>query len=335
MLNLTSAMAVAFRHLADTGFTPKGDLLFFGVADEEAGSEAGAAWFAKNDPDAIYADYVMTENGGLHLGTPEAPEIVMNVGEKGIEWLRLTVRGTPGHGSRPFRSDNALIRAAAVVQRLADYRPPARFHELWRQQVASFGFDEETNEILLDQNKIDDYLDDHPVPSVAGHLYSCTHTTFSPNVAHMPPEQKTNVIPDSVTIEVDIRTLPGESTAEVNDHLRAALGDELFSQVEIDPISQYTSTMSQTNTPLWDSIQRGVSRPFPGAEIAPHLIVGFTDSRIYREMGAVAYGAGLFSPSLDPMAFGDRFHGNDERIDVESMALSTQFFIDVATDFMS
>ena len=36
MLNLTSSMAVAFRHLADTGFRPRGDLIFFGVADEEA-----------------------------------------------------------------------------------------------------------------------------------------------------------------------------------------------------------------------------------------------------------------------------------------------------------
>ena len=37
MLNLTSSMAVAFRHLADSGFTPTGDLIYFGVADEEAG----------------------------------------------------------------------------------------------------------------------------------------------------------------------------------------------------------------------------------------------------------------------------------------------------------
>lgn len=334
MLNLTSAMAVAFRHLADTGFTPKGDLLFFGVADEEAGSQAGAAWFAEHDPDAIRADYVLTESGGLHLGTPEAPQIVMNVGEKGVDWRRLRVRGTPGHGSRPFRADNALIRAAAVVQRLGDYRPAPRFHELWRQQVHGFGFDEETTRTLLDPAKIDDFLDDLPFPSVASHLYSCTHTTFSPNVAHMPPEQKTNVIPDSVAIEVDVRTLPGESSDDVDAHLREALGD-LSDVVEIESLSEYSSTMSPTTTPLWDTVQRAVNRPFPTAEIAPHLIVGFTDSRIYREMGAVAYGAGLFSPTLDAMEYSDRFHGNDERIDIESMALSTQFFIDVATDFLS
>ena len=40
-------------------------------------------------------------------------------------------------------------------------------------------------------------------------------------------------------------------------------------------------------------------------------------------MGAVAYGAGLFSPDLDPADFGRRFHGHDERIDVESLRLTT------------
>ena len=51
MLNITSSMAVAFRHLATSGFRPRGDLIYFGVADEEAGSAHGARWFGDNEPD--------------------------------------------------------------------------------------------------------------------------------------------------------------------------------------------------------------------------------------------------------------------------------------------
>src|SRR6476646_2025143 len=36
MLNLTATMAVAFRRLADSDFTPKGTISFLAVADEEA-----------------------------------------------------------------------------------------------------------------------------------------------------------------------------------------------------------------------------------------------------------------------------------------------------------
>ena len=334
MLNITSSMAVAFRHLADTNFKPKGDVIFFGVADEEAGSTVGAEWFAQNEWSAVEADYVLTESGGLHLGDPETPSIMMNVGEKGIEWRRIRVRGTPGHGSRPFRSGNALVRAAAVVQRLADYRPAPQFSELWRRQVQSFGFDDETTAALLDPGAITEYLEEFPFEGVASHFYSCTHTTLSPNVVDMPNGSKSNIIPDAIDIEVDIRTLPGEGPAEVDEHLRAALGD-LADAVEVETVLAYPSTQSRIETPLWDSMQRAIVKPFPTATMDPHLIVGFTDSRIYRERGKIAYGAGLFSPSLDPVSYSDRFHGNDERIDIESMALTTQFFIDAVRDFGS
>ncbi len=50
----------------------------------------------------------------------------------------------------PFRIDNALIAAAGVVQRLADYRPAPQFHELWRGQVEALGFDDELKQALLD-----------------------------------------------------------------------------------------------------------------------------------------------------------------------------------------
>ena len=94
------------------------------------------------------------------------------------------------------------------------------------------------------------------------------------------------------------------------------------------------ASISRTDTPLWDSLQRAVNIPFPTARLTPQLVVGFTDSRIYRELGAVSYGAGLFSPTLDASEFGSRFHGNNERIDVESLALTTRLWDHVARDLL-
>ena len=62
----------------------------------------------------------------------------------------------------------------------------------------------------------------------------------------------------------------------------------------------------------------------------PGMVVGGTDARFYRDRGVVAYGAGLFSPSVSFESFGTRFHGNDERIDVESLGLSTEFWLHIA-----
>ncbi|MEZ5341995.1 MAG: M20/M25/M40 family metallo-hydrolase [Acidimicrobiales bacterium] len=333
MLNLTASMAVVFRHLADTNFRPKGDLIFFAVADEESGSAHGARWMADHHRDDIYADYVLTENGGLHSGNPEAPSISMTVGEKGVAWRRLKIAGTPGHGSMPFRKDNALIKAAGVIQRLADYRPPAKFHELWLERVDSMGLDPQTRATMLDPAKLDAALDEMPSVPTAAFLHACTHTTFSSNVLFGGPEMKTNVIPDDVTIEVDIRTLPGEGSDEVQAHLDEALGD-LAQHVTVETIMNDKATISQLNNPLWDSLQRAVNKPFPTARLSPGLSVGFTDARIYRELGSIAYGAGLFSPALNAGDFSSRFHGHDERIDVESLGLTTSLYLDVAKDLL-
>ena len=333
MLNLTASMAVAFRDLASTGFRPCGDLIYFGVADEEAGSAHGARWMADNHADAIRADYVMTENGGLHSGPDEAPYVGVNVAERGVAWRRLTVRGVPGHGSMPFRRDNALIKAAGVVQRLAEYRPAPRFSELWTTRVETLGLPDELRGVLLDPDRIDEALDRLPSVAAASHLYSCTHTTFSPNLVDG-GSMKVNVIPDTVVVDVDIRTLPGDGPDEVEAHLRAALGD-LADHVEVEPLMNDEASISRTDTPLWDAIGRAVNTPFPSARLTPQMVVGFTDARIYREMGAIAYGAGLFSPSLDAADFGSRFHGHNERIDVESLALTTRLWHDVAVDLLS
>ena len=143
---------------------------------------------------------------------------------------------------------------------------------------------------------------------------------------------KTNVIPDCVDIGVDVRTLPGEGADDVDAHLRAALGD-LYEKVEVEIAMSDPASISRGDTPLWDSLSRSIAKPFPMSRPTPQLVVGFTDSRIYRQMGAVAYGAGLFSPDLDQADFGRRFHGHDERIDVESLRLTTNLWLDVVRDF--
>lgn len=340
MLNLTSSMAVAFRHLATTGFRPKGDLVYFAVADEESGSAHGMRWMADHEADAIRADYVLTENGGLHSGPREQPYVGINVGEKGVAWRRLRVRGTPGHGSTPFKADNALLIAAAVVQRIGAYRPSPRFHELWRTRVETLGLPDDVQRELLDAGRIDAFLDSLPVPGPGAHLHACTHTTFSCNTIGpgsdgpgVATPMKTNVIPDCVDIGVDVRTLPGEHADDVDAHLRAALGD-LYDRVEVEIVMNDPASISRSDTPLWDALARSIAKPFPTSRPTPQLVVGFTDSRIYRQMGAVAYGAGLFSPDLDPADFGRRFHGHDERIDVDSLRLTTNLWLDVVRDLL-
>ncbi|MGY9075414.1 MAG: M20/M25/M40 family metallo-hydrolase [Acidimicrobiales bacterium] len=329
MLNLTSSMAVAFRQIARSGVRPKGDLVYFGVADEEAGGTYGAKWMAENHWDAMAADYVLTEFGGLPTDTPDGKKLTLAAGEKGLGWRRLTVKGTPGHGSMPFGADNALIKAAEVVRRIAEYRPAARLTEMWQHQVSTLMLDDDVKAALLDPESVWDAIAGLDSPALARHLHACSHTTFSPNVMH--GGVKTNVIPDTVEIDVDIRTAPGDSD-NVDDHLRDALG-ELFDEVEVKAIHNDPATFSSTDTPMWKLLQELSQKAHPGAPLIPSLIVGATDARFYRDRGAVAYGAGLFSDRVSSEDFMSRFHGHNERVDVDSLALTTHLWLDVVEQF--
>jgi acetylornithine deacetylase/succinyl-diaminopimelate desuccinylase-like protein len=332
MLNLTSSMAVAFRHLARTDFRPRGDLIYFGVADEEAGGVWGAEWMFEHHAEAIDADYCLTELGGWSTVDEHGHRhVTVNIGEKGLAWRRLRVTGTPGHGSAPFGADNALVKAAAVVERLAEHRPAPFIGEVWAAQVASMSLPPELNDALLDPARIDDTIATLPVP-IARACHALTHTTISPNVAD--GGQKTNVIPDTVDLEVDIRTVPGTTRSDVDAMLSEALGD-LAPHVDVTILHESSPTQSPMGNELWETLARHTRVAYPGASIVPGLVVGGTDARFYRDRGRVAYGAGLLSPSIDMATFGSRFHGHDERIDVDSLALATDFWLGIARDLLS
>ncbi len=333
MLNLTSTMAVVFRQLATEGFKPTGDLLYFGVADEEAGGVWGAEWMAEHHWDAMRADYVLTELGGWSTVDEHGSRTVtVNVGEKGLAWRRIRVTGTPGHGSMPYGADNALIKAAEVVRRLADYRPSAHIDDIWAAQVDALGLPDEMRDALLSRDTIMDAIETLP-PGLARTCHAFTHTTFSPNVAH--GGQKTNTIPDVIDLDVDIRTVPGTTQDDVETHLRNAIGD-LYDHVEISELQSSNPTQCAygDGNPLWDAVTKHTQVAYPGAKLIPGLITGGTDGRIYRERGSLAYGAGLFSGEMDFATFGTRFHGNNERIDVASLGLSAEYFYGITKDLL-
>ena len=325
MLNLTSSMTVAFRHLLTSGKRYPGDIVYFAVADEEAGGKLGAEVLLDSEWDALQCDYVLTEFGGIPLHTAAGSSILVTTAEKGIGWRRLTIKGEPGHGSMPWGSDNALVKAAEVVRRLSAYSPVPQLDELWAARIVALGLPDELSAKLLDPGRLRDALAELP-PQLAANAHACSHTTFSPNV--VAGGVKTNVIPDKVVVEVDIRTLPGETTEDVNTHLRAALGD-LFDQVEVEVIQEHLSTASPTDNRLWETLAASMMAAYPDAKVVPSLVTGGTDARFFRDRGAIAYGAGLLSPSVDTTEFFRRFHGHDERIDIQSLRLTVDLWLDV------
>src|SRR5580704_14639247 len=71
-----------------------------GSADEEAGGTWRARWPVGNPPELFEGvTEAVGEVGGFSLTLGRQRLYLLQVAEKGIAWMRLTARGTAGHGS--------------------------------------------------------------------------------------------------------------------------------------------------------------------------------------------------------------------------------------------
>ena len=113
MLCVTASMAIAFADLARRKVALPGSVVFAAVADEEAGGTAGAGWLLDHHRTDVMADYVLTENGGLHSGPRDEPFVGINVGEKGVAWRTLRVK--PARFSRFGSLPHSRRRRSASV----------------------------------------------------------------------------------------------------------------------------------------------------------------------------------------------------------------------------
>lgn len=317
MLGITASMAVATKRLLREGWRPRGTLIYLAVADEEALGTYGAEWLVEHEWDAVKCDMLVTEFGGARIPLGTKPKLPIMVAEKGSHWTKLRVRGTPGHGSMPFRTDNAVVKMAEVVRRLAAYKPPTVLDEMWREFVDGIELPFAQRALLKTAPGVDLALSRMPV-GVARMMHAATHTTFSPNVAS--GGVKTNIVPDAAEIVIDIRTLPGVDGPAVHAMLRDAIGD-LWPSVEVAEEGDNLSTASPSDTPLWRALTHATKQLVPGSATIPSIVVGATDARFFRRKGVTSYGYGLFSERIPFNEFATMFHGNDERIDQASLRL--------------
>jgi acetylornithine deacetylase/succinyl-diaminopimelate desuccinylase-like protein len=72
----------------------------------------------------------------------------------------------------------------------------------------------------------------------------------------------------------------------------------------------------------------------PGSRIVPRISTGATDARYFRWKGVPSYGFALHSARIPHFEYPLMFHGNDERVDVESLRLSTLLWEAVCRDFL-
>jgi acetylornithine deacetylase/succinyl-diaminopimelate desuccinylase-like protein len=309
MKSHVAAAAVAMASLAREGFAPAGDVLFVASADEEVGEDFGLSWLCEHHPEVVRADYCVNEGGGDRLMIGGRPAYLCGTAEKMSSPFLLRVHGRSGHASMPNIADNALIRAARLIQRLGEYRPKTRELPEAEAFLRLVGTTEPSE------------LE----PALRAIVEPMLSHSISPTMIEASKQR--NVIPALCDVVCDCRLLPGETQAEAAAEIRAALGEDDYDFVWLEGVG---GTASPLDTPLWRAIESFVEEEEPGAALAPIVNAGFTDSHFMREaFGTVCYG---FFPmrAMDTEVAAALIHSADERIPVDDLELGTRFLMHVA-----
>jgi acetylornithine deacetylase/succinyl-diaminopimelate desuccinylase-like protein len=330
MLNQTAAMALTVRRLADEGFRPRGDLVFWAVPDEENGGYQGAKQVIESNHDLVRTDFALTEVGGAVRRTPNGLVVDASVSDKGMGGVHIAFKGRQSHASLPHGADNPLVKAAEAIRRIDAWRPEVRISDPWRRWVDAQSFDADLAACLIDPNRIDEVL--HLLPAgMAAHAQACTRCTAVPTIIH--GGEKINTIPQTVELAVNFRPALGDSADSMAQEFRDPLSD-LADDDSIFAIHQ-DATASPIDTPLWDVLTSVTDRAHAGATLVPAMLAAWTDASWLRPAGTTTYGFGLLSERLPPNEYWARFHGVDERIDIESLDLSALGWYEVAKQFLA
>ena len=334
MLNVTAAMALAVRPYVIGDLKPRGDLLFVATADEEGGGRYGASALVEQRWDLVHIDYLLTEVAYPPPAAASEPIIPVSIGEKGAFWSILTASGTPGHGSAPYQSDNALRKMVEALHGIFESSTPVSISTEWANFVEALGLDDDVAEALTDADRVDGAIDRLAVtdPLFARYVHAVTHLTVSPNM--LDAGMKANIIADGAKAAVDIRSLPGMDRSFVDSYLFKAMGNAR-DDIDVAPVMDMESNISPVENPLWDAIRNSVEDLEGHRNLLPTLMNVATDARFWRPKGTVAYGVGLFD---DRMTFSEMlalFHGHDERVSVESVERTTVLYEKVLHHFFS
>jgi succinyl-diaminopimelate desuccinylase len=188
-----AAQISALVSLKRAGVDLNGDLIFTGVIAEEDGTSLGSLDVVKNGPRADMI--VVAEPTGLRVA----------IAHKGFDYYSIQVDGVAAHSSRPDKGTNAIYCAAAIVAAID------------QQLIPEIG---STTHPLLGAASVN-------VSSIIGCAKSEAATAFGGGPIIKPAG---GTVPDTCTIRLDQRRLPGSSFTDIIPRL-----EHLIRQIPCHP----------------------------------------------------------------------------------------------------
>lgn len=283
-------------------------LAFSGEEEVEGESSREMARYLKHK--GVKAAFVLDEGGAvIPEGLPGVPgeAAMIGIAEKGVVNMKLTLAGSGGHASTPPRHSllGRMAKAACAIEAhpfKAHLTEPVigMFYYIGRKRGGLVGF--LFRHVRWYQWPVA-LLATYMGPTFRAMVQSTTAVTM------MNGSPSYNVLPDQVTLGVNLRLLQGDTMAMAKDRLEAMVKDpaikvEIVSGSDPSPVSCYEG-------PSWDVLTDTIGDIWPRALAAPYTLNGGTDSRFWHELSDYVY---KFTPIVETKEDRATIHGINEKI---------------------
>ena len=306
MKDMDAMILAVVRQRMREGRRPPRDVVLAFLADEEAGGTWGSRWLVENH--ASLFDGVteaISEVGGFSATIGGRRLYLVETAEKGMAWMRLTARGTAGHGSA-LQHNNAVTELAEAVARIGRHEWPTRLTPSARAFL----------EAAADALGLEFTPD--AVPQVLAKLGPLARMIGASLVNTANPTMlnagyKVNVVPQVATASVDGRFLPGHEQ-EFLIELDSLLGPG----VEREFIHRDVALETTFDGILPEAMTAALLAEDPTARAVPYCMPAGTDGKAFSRLGIRCFGFAPLRLPADADFFG-MFHGVDERVPVDAL----------------
>jgi acetylornithine deacetylase/succinyl-diaminopimelate desuccinylase-like protein len=319
MKDMDAMMLAVVRQRLREGRQPPRDIVLAFLADEEAGGTHGARWLVESHPELFEGvTEAIGEVGGFSTTIGGRRLYLLQTAEKGIAWMRLTARGTAGHGSM-LQPDNAVTELAEAVTRIGRHEWPVR---LTPSVTAFLEAACEALGVSFSHNEPSAVL--AKIGPIARMIGATLINTANPTM--LTAGYKVNVVPQTASAQIDGRFLPGHEE-EYFAELDALLGPGVTREF----VNNHLALETTFDGPLCDAMTQALLEADPDGKVVPYCLSGGTDAKSFSKLGIRCFG---FTPLRLPpdLDFAGLFHGVDERVPVEALDFGTRVldrFIDL------
>ena len=302
--------------------------------EETQGAFNGAEWLSKNRRDLIDAGFALNEGGGgvtSGKGLSEGGRLVvqeLQVGEKAYVDFSLTVTNPGGHSSQPV-PDNAIVTLAKALEKVHAYPFPLQFNETTRTYFQKSGAmrGDETGKamVALATNPQDTAAE--AIVNRDKMLHSLLRTTCVPTLVSA--GHALNALPQRATANVNCRMFPGNSIAQTQAALVAAIGDPAVSVVP-RVLDKPIAMPPPMDPAVIGPMERLAAKYFPGVPVVPAMATGASDAVYTGAAGIPTYGV----PGKWSNPDGNHIHGLNERIEVQSLLVGRNYLYDLVRAYV-